>query len=259
MSSSQSGDEPLFTPVGHVGGGVTFAGTNVLIDKWIQCWDHKHPLLDIGCGNCNNSNKALDSGAHVFATEMNTQTLITLKKEYSSKPNISFYPLKLPGSVPFDDASFSGILCSEVFHFLNHVELIASAWELHRLLISGGKIILTCCSEDENSFSSDFLRTMRRKQRQHRPAYFETIGNIIEHEREMLSTRPFNSAAMALHEIHKQTLPDSYFTIFNVDQLAMLFERMGFHIESLSSGPAPQYPTWIKGEHDQVRLVAVKK
>ena len=62
------------------------------------------------------------------------------------------------------DSSFSGILGSEVFHFLDHSEIFAFVWELYRLLTPGGKVILTCVSEDILFFQKVGLEEMKMKQ-----------------------------------------------------------------------------------------------
>ena len=38
----------------------------------------------------------------------------------------------------------------------------------------------------------------------------------------------------------------------------MVFTRLGFEIEILTTGPAPYYAVWEHGDHDQIRLVARK-
>ncbi|WP_281645847.1 class I SAM-dependent methyltransferase [Parendozoicomonas sp. Alg238-R29] len=258
MSSTAEKEKPLFNPVAHVGG-VTFEGVNVLVEDWIQCWDSEHPLLDIGCGNCKNTIQALDAGARVYATELSIDTVNALILQYSLRPELSFHHLSLPENIPFNDCTFSGILCSEVFHFLNHAELIATVWELHRLLISGGKAVITCCSENAKFLEPIDLKEQRAKQRQKRPDYFTPIENILEIEREIFAVVPPTQEALDIYELHKQILPKPYFNVFNSGQLAMLFERMGFVIEKITTGPAPQYPLWDHGENDQVRLIARKK
>ncbi len=65
--------------------GFTFNTTNVLLSHWLSCWDGHHPLLDIGCGNCLNSDQALASGAKVVATELNPKVIPELEEQHRGK------------------------------------------------------------------------------------------------------------------------------------------------------------------------------
>ena len=38
------------------------------------------------------------------------------------------------------------------FPFLDHSEVMASVWELYHLLIPGGRVVLTCLSDDALAF-----------------------------------------------------------------------------------------------------------
>ncbi|MTI13423.1 class I SAM-dependent methyltransferase [Sansalvadorimonas verongulae] len=258
MKSTAQQDTTPYKPVSHTGG-VTFDGTNVLVDDWIQCWDGSHPLLDIGCGNCNNAMKALESHARVCATEITIDTIHSLIAQFSLHPKLSFHHLVLPEFVPFDDSTFSGILCSEVFHFLNHAEVVATVWELHRLLISGGKAAITCSCEDLKIFQNTGLKELRAQQRIQRPDYLTPIDDMLGFERKLMEMEPPTQDMLDMYELHKKTMPKPYFNAYNPEQLGMLFERMGFEIELLTTGPAPHYPIWEHGEDDQVRLIARKK
>ena len=141
-------EKKQFEPLSHQRG-YAYHVINPLLDYWLTSWDHSHPLLDIGCGDCTNVYRALEAGINtVCATESERESIKTLTEAHKDKKNISFHYLHFPDHVPFEDNSFSGILCSEVFHFLDHSEVIASVWELYRLLIPGGRVILTCSSED---------------------------------------------------------------------------------------------------------------
>lgn len=158
--------EPSAEPLSHQRG-FTFSVTNSLLDYWLESWDNCHPLLDIGCGNCINTYEALKRGITICATESEQEPVKALIETHKDKKNISFHYLHFPDQVPFEDSSFSGILCSEVFHFLDHSEVIASVWELCRLLVPGGKVILTCVSESILFLQKVGLEEMKVKQSIH--------------------------------------------------------------------------------------------
>ena len=176
------------------------------------------------------------------------------------RAGLSFHHAILPHHVPFEEQSFSGILCSEVFHFLDHAEVIATVWDLHRLLVKGGKAIITCACEDVPILQSMKVKEENTHRRTHSPHKIQPLYNIIE--RMEVALKSYGASGDELKEaiqFYRDILPKSYFNYFNPDQLAMVFERTGFEIESIATGPAPQYPIWDHSERDQVRLVAKKK
>ena len=100
--------------------GYAFQSINPLLNYWLESWDKSHPLLDIGCGDCTNARQALEGGITVYCTESERESVESLAEAYKDNRHISFHYLHFPNQVPFDDGSFSAILCSEVFHFLDH-------------------------------------------------------------------------------------------------------------------------------------------
>jgi len=245
--------EGKFEPLSHRRG-YAFQSANPLLNYWLESWNNSHPLLDIGCGDCTNAFKALEEGITIYATESEQESVKTLAEVHKDKTNISFHYLRFPNQVPFDDNSFSGILCSEVLHFLDHSEVIASVWELYRLLVPGGRVVVTCASEDVQALQKIGLKRMKTEQRQQSPLklnaihnYFDFLKKAVELDGSQLAKEIYKSLKVTMR---------SYFNYFNPGQLAHVFKQFGFEVELLTTGPAPYYPYWEHGDHDQVRLVA---
>ncbi len=238
--------------------GFTFNAVNVLADTWINCWDGQHPLLDIGCGNCMNSRQAAAAGANVVATELNQSVIPQLEQE-NKELNIQFSYLHLPDNVPFKNYSFSGILCSEVFHFLDHDEVLSTIKQLFDLLISGGKALITCASEELALLQPFGLKAHKIQQQENDTNCMKALNNYMDILR---AARDMESPDHPAWEIYKANVAahvfGSYFNFFNPEQLASAFEQQGFIIESITLGAADHYPIWKHGEQDQVRLVARK-
>ena len=244
-----------FKPLSHQRG-YALQSINPLINYWLESWNESHPLLDIGCGDCTNAHQAIQSGITVYATESEQESVKALNEAYKDKKNISFHYLHFPNQVPFEDSSFSGILCSEVIHFLDHAEVIASVWELYRLLIPGGRVVVTCLSEDIKAYQNMGLKQIKIEQRQKFPLRLDAIHNFLDFVKKSVELDG-SELAWEIYEQHKVTLK-SYSNFFNPDQLAEVFKRFGFEIEVLTTGPAPHYVSWVHGDHDQLRLVARK-
>ena len=179
-----------------------------------------------------------------------------MTEAYKDKKNISFHYLCFPDQVPFEDGSFSGILCSEVIHLLDHPEVIASVWELYRLLVPGGRAVVTCASEDVQALQNIGLKQIKAEQRQKFPLRLDAIHNFLDFIKKAVELDG-SQLAWEIYESLKVTMKP-YFNYFNPDQLAEVFKQLGFEIEVLTTGPAPYYPYWVHGDHDQIRLVARK-
>ena len=248
-------DKKEFKPLSHQRG-YAYHVINPLIDYWLKSWNNSHQLLDIGCGDCTNVYRALEAGINVCATESEQECVKTLNEAHKEEKNLTFHYLHFPDHVPFKDNSFSGILCSEVFHFLDHSEVIASVWELYRLLIPGGRVILTCASEDVLALRKVGLKKIKEEQQKKFPLRLNAIHNFFDLIKKAVELDG-SKLAWEMYEQHKVTLK-SYFNCFNPDQLVTVFKQVGFEIEMITTGPAPYYSLWEHGEHDQVRLVARK-
>lgn len=258
MSRSNSTSDQLYQQMGHPAG-VAFMVDNPLVDHWLACWNGSDPLLDIGCGSCHNSQKAVDIGARVCATEMCENTLTTLKEQQTGSPDeLSFHLLKLPAQVGFPDGYFSGILCSEVFHFLNHEEILASIAQLYRLLIPGGKVVLTCACEEIKAFKPVDLKKIKETHRQATPERLDPIFDYLDFLDQAVNLHAPDHPAWKIRELHREIQPRTFFNFINHEQLANAFINAGFEIEQITTGPAPYYPLWEHGDNDQVRLIAVK-
>ena len=244
-----------FEPLSHQRG-YAYNVINPLIDYWLKSWNNSHPLLDIGCRNCTNAYQALEAGINVCATESAQESVKTLTETHKDKKNISFHYLHFPDHVPFEDNSFSGILCSKVFHFLDHSEVITSVWELYRLLIPGGTVVLMCASEDVLALQKIGLKKMKEEQRKKFPLRLDAIHNFLDLLK-MAVELDGSQLAWEMYKQHKVTLK-SYFNCFNPDQLETVFKQVGFEIDFITTGPAPYYSLWEHGDHDQIRLVAKK-
>ncbi|MGI9274364.1 MAG: class I SAM-dependent methyltransferase [Endozoicomonas sp.] len=250
--------KPSYSPLSHQGG-VAYKVVNPLIHHWIECWNGSEPLLDIGCGNCLNASTAVDAGARVYATEMARNTVVELQQRYADRsPNLSFHFLQLPHSVSFPDNHFSGILCSEVFHFLDHDEVLESIRQFHRLLTPGGRVILTCASEELEQMKPLDMKAIREAQRQAAPDRMDALQNAITYFEQLARMHEPDPKAWEYIELYKAVFPVTYFNVFNPDQLARAFIDADFNIELISTGPAPYYALWEHGDQDQIRLVARK-
>ena len=167
--------------------------------------------------------------------------------------------LKFPDQTPFTDKSFSGILCSEVFHFLLHHEVVAAIWELYRLLIPGGHLFLTTVCEKAQAFEPIRLEAQQEASRESSPLFFQSVGRLIKLYEEVDNVSPQGEFyAEFMRKIRQEGVVESlpHFTLFNLAQLKEALERVGFVVVEASLGRADHYPFWTHGDQDQIRLIA---
>ncbi|MGI9283519.1 MAG: class I SAM-dependent methyltransferase [Endozoicomonas sp.] len=245
-----------FDPTLHHAG-YAFDVDNILLDQWLESWNSTHPLLDLGCGNCRNSRKAAEQGIKVVATEICEETLKAISGIQKNQ-GIDFRFMKLPDQVLFADESFSGILCAEVFHFLDHHEIIASLWELHRILVQGGQLFLTCESEEYEFIQPLGFAADRARMREQFPLHLGPLVDIYELLDGMSKPLPETHPIWSYMEMFKDNAAPALMNFLNLDQLVLACKRLGFEIESAGMGRADHYPVWVHGEHDQIRLILKK-
>ncbi len=244
------------------GQGFAFGMPCVLIDEWISCWKGQRPLLDIGCGNGCNIQLALERGAQVVATEIDENRLSALQNDPQwvgrFGNQLELVHGLLPDAMPFDDASFDGILCAEVFHFLPYPDVIASIWELHRLLAPGGLIALTCISTKVQLLQSTGLEQRVERQRQRNPVRLAGYMDYIQLLEEATADRRDEPEVKEMIAGHIRQIPGRCFHFFIAEQLGEIFRQMGFDVLLCEEGPAPHYPIVEHGDRDQVRILARK-
>ena len=130
------------------GRGVQFASTSPLLEEWLQSFDRKCPLLDLGCAYGINTSRALESGLPTIALDMDIKHLEILKGSTDPKRShlLSCVVGSLPRDIPIPDCSVSGILSTEVITFLKGVDINPALATMFRKLVPGGFLFLSAVS-----------------------------------------------------------------------------------------------------------------
>ena len=233
------------------GVGFTFTTPASNLEYWINSWKEGSPLLDIGCGHGVNTKRALERGAQVVAADITLPSLF-------DHPNLQCAVARLPDHIPFDDNFFSGILCAEVFHFLQGDQVIPTIKELHRILQPEGNLVITCVSSKIEVLKPTGIHQQIQAAKQKDPDAFHGYNDYIALLEQ--AALHFNKPEITtpIVEAHSRNVPGRFFNFFIAEQLSKALEKAGFRIIQCEYGAAPHYPVWSHGEWDQVRIVAQK-
>lgn len=230
--------------------GYTF-DRNTYWQDWVDAYDGAHPLADIGAAYGTNTIPALER-ARVVAMDIDTQHLEELRERTPPelRPHLETRYGKLPDDLHSAGASFSGILVSEVLHFLSPREVQQAFQELLRLLVPGGRLVLTAIS-----FYN--LNT-------------ETLGLVPELEAKFRADvdatafpgwfPDFSVGKALIPEPYRVNIPDMIH-FFSADQLRTLADRAGFGVELTRMATPTSYPPYAfcnKYNKEQVGLIARK-
>jgi len=104
-----------------------------------------HLMLDVGCGEGRHCFGALERGAHVVGLDLDKQALRLANKPLQSRARqLSTLGELLCGDafhLPFGDASFDRVICSEVMEHVHDYE--AACAEIARITKPGGRVGIT--------------------------------------------------------------------------------------------------------------------
>ena len=119
-------------------------------------------ILDLGCGNGQNTKKAAKIAKKVVGIDLDENSLALAKKSIRLK-NITFKKVGLEKPLPFKDASFNKVLFLDV---LEHLEKRDQALdEAKRVLVPGGRFAVNIAPTGIKDFvpiHHDFITQLRR-------------------------------------------------------------------------------------------------
>ncbi|MGI9275399.1 MAG: class I SAM-dependent methyltransferase [Endozoicomonas sp.] len=249
------------TELTHNGRGVTFTVPHPLLDDWLRGWKGEEPLLDLGCAFGAQTIRALASGARVIAMDMTESHLQVLHERLpvACKSRCQTLIGELPGPLPLADNSVSGILCGDVLHFLQGVDIKRALGEMYRILLPGGVVALTMASIRMKILESSHFRAEVEARWRQRPdefnGHFDQLPHIcIEKARELGQFE----VAEKYEEMLKERDTPFWMNLFIDEQLQSQLETLGFRVLNCEYGPNDLYITPIHGPEDQLRVVAVK-
>ena len=108
--------------------------------------DGSDRLLDVACGTGWASRTAAEKGAAVVGIDLSTEMIRQATRLAAGHPGIRF-ALADAEDLPFADASFTALLCTNAFHHYPHPERVVR--EMRRVMSPGGRLVIGDASADE--------------------------------------------------------------------------------------------------------------
>ena len=218
--------------------GFQMATHSPLIHDWIKSFDGQNPLLDLGCAFGINTYKALDVGIPVIALDMDRRHLHVVEKNVSRSEShlLSCVFGSLPSDIPLQDSSVSGILLSEVMHFLADSEMQPAMKTLFDKLVPGGRLFVTTVSihyfdDIDETMVDEFYSELKKGVKW--PGYIEFNDDIL--------TKIQNAAQKSGERYELGTGRPSFVHLCVPEQLKKAFSDVGFEIERAQHGRHPGY------------------
>lgn len=236
----------------HNGKGIQMASPNPLIDIWIEDgFDGVFPLFDIGAAYGANTLPALKHGADVVAIDCDDTHLEYIRKAwelerspYEGKLTTAY--AQLPALEIPETLRSSGILCSEVIHFLTGDEIEESFRRFHEVLVPGGALCVTCA--DASAVGMESMFESRRTEGYRWP------GELTPDEFETFMCRIEKELGLP-----REARP-AYLHTFSPELIARTAKEAGFRVVSCEARMHPGYPDAFRGTlgRPNVQLVAFR-
>jgi ubiquinone/menaquinone biosynthesis C-methylase UbiE len=118
-------------------------------------------LLDVGCGTGAASRAAASVGASVAGIDLSPEMIAQARDLAAGLDNVTFEVADAE-RLPFDDATFTALLCSNAFH--HHPDPRRAVAEMTRVLAPRGRIVLgDACSDLTAARIAERSRTRLRR------------------------------------------------------------------------------------------------
>ena len=199
------------------------------------------PLLDIGAAYGVTTIPALENGAQVIACDLSEEQLNILHQsvDETHQSNLTLLAAKFPEDLNLKNESLSGILISNVLHFMDGPSIVEGLKRCWQWLEQNGKLYITVMTP-------------------HLSFYYPLVAEYAKRESEgyewpgIFNPKPFAT------EQWKTNLPD-FVHLFEIDALNKLVINAGFAIEDSHYFCYKDYPDEHRNDGKEfISLIATK-
>src|SRR6478672_10898228 len=108
-------------------------------------------ILELGCGEGNDSVYFAEQGHHVIATDF-SDVLIAQNQQHYNNPNLQFMQQDISAPLAFEDEQFDAIYARLSLHYFTNEVTERVFTELARVLKIGGLLCFMCKSTDDRLY-----------------------------------------------------------------------------------------------------------
>ena len=205
--------------------GVMFKELSPAAEEFVQFAKlAKLPMLDIGAAFGATTIPALENGANVIACDLSDEHLVILRQSVDKKflHKLQTVTKKFPDELNFNARSLSGILISNVLHFMDGESIVLGLEKCWQWLEDNGKIFITVMTP-HLSFYHQLI-----------PEYEKRVANGDEWP------GIFNPRLVA-SEKWRDNLPE-FVHLFELDTIQTVVEKAGFTIDGIGYFCYKNYP-----------------
>lgn len=237
-------------------------------DHWLESLPHSNkPLLDIGAAYGIHTIHALKNGRDVIALDCDEPHLAELRRRVSAAESHSANGTekkmgklsgtifaKLPSPDALSEGSVSGVLISEVFHFMRPGQPQHVLRDVFRWLEPGGRVVVTTASslDLEQKLAVDGIRLANGRS-------LEETQRIMSKPADIQLDAAPGLLTFADGYKFRDKVPGFMYTL-STTEVELMAKRAGFHAERVSYISTGKYPNFSKSElvGETVLLVARK-
>lgn len=182
------------------------------------------PLLDIGAAYGATSIPALENGAEVIACDLSEEHLLILRQSIDQKfiPKLKTTSNKFPDKLHFENESLSGILISNVLHFMDGESVTNGLQKCFRWLKNDGKLFVTVMTP-------------------HLSFYYQLLPEYEKRVREGVKWPGIFNPKSVANDKWRDNLPD-FVHLFEMDAIKKVIEQAGFTIDKIEYFCYKNYP-----------------
>lgn len=184
-------------------------------------------ILDAGTGTGNVAKALLEHGAEVVGLDFLESALEVCRQKC---PTGDFRIGDLTGRLDLDDESFAKLACCNVIYLLEPPCQLHALQELHRVLIRGGRAVITVFHRD---FSKKQLLLATLAEERRRAGVAGLAAYVVRNSVATVRILYYISRLQAQQEAGK-------YTFFTEGELDTLLRRAGFEVESIEPTLASQ-------------------
>lgn len=242
LLKKQEASMPGLTPTLNKMGYMFSDLTSIDLEFINFCEESKGPALEIGAAYGDIALKIAHKGVEIVANDLEKEHLSRIEQRALGDASryITTVPGRFPDDVNFEDETFTAVLASNVFHYLDGDDITRGINKIFHWLKPNGRVYVVVGSPYAHLWH-EFIPFFEEKIRQKKPwPGYVTDFSIFKNNHRF------------------EQIPD-FMHFFEPTILSLLFEEAGFCVKKAKFCARPQWPADLQLDgRESVGLVAAK-